>query len=287
MSAAGRYSCGPTQPGGLSAWPAAGGSWASSASTAGGRGSRGLRAPGSSSRRPASWVAVPWDASTSMGGGRRGLLITRCVSVEGGRGRIGLTTWCMPRHPSFCRGLLCSNSLRTQEGLLWGALVAWAGAPQATNRTPIQGRPFWGSVPYRGGWGFSTVVDLGARGWLAGAGGQAIGAAGALVRACWWPSARSSVSKRSWDTSSAANSGGPGRGGPALACAVSDGSGRQATRLLQGCAGGVGWCGYRWWPAAAQVGFPELRPSLGSVQGPLRCRIAPGLSPGKGALAAP
>ena len=60
-----------------------------------------------------------------------------------------------------------------------------------------------------------------ARGWPAGAGGRATGATGALVRARWWPSARLSVSKRSWEMFSVANSGGPGRGG---ACAGTPGS---------------------------------------------------------------
>ena len=74
MSAARRDSCGPTSPGGLPAWLAAGGSGSSSDTTAAGRGSSGLRASASSSKRPASWVAVPWDASTSMGGGGRRVL---------------------------------------------------------------------------------------------------------------------------------------------------------------------------------------------------------------------
>ena len=89
MSATRRDSCGPSSPGGLSAWPAAGGVGSSSDSTAGGRGSSGLRAPASSSRRPASWVAVPWDASTSMGGGRRVVRRVQSGSVESGRGLTG------------------------------------------------------------------------------------------------------------------------------------------------------------------------------------------------------
>ena len=131
MSSARRESCGPTPPGGVSAWLAAGGSGSSSDTTADGRDSSWLRAPASSPRRPASLVAVPSDASTSMRGGR-GSSASRGVRVSrAGEAFIG------PRHLFSFRGWLCSSLICLLRGLLWGSLVAWAGAPEATDCTPI------------------------------------------------------------------------------------------------------------------------------------------------------
>ena len=102
------------------------------------------------------------------GGGRRGSRFTRSASVESGRGSSGSLTWGMPRHPSSFGGRFHSSLPRFRGGLLWGALVAWAGAPEATDFTPIQGWFPWGVVSCRGSRSPSTVVGLGGQGLASG-----------------------------------------------------------------------------------------------------------------------
>ena len=64
----------------------------------------------------------------------------------------------------------------------------------------------------------TAALSWAARGWPVGVGGWAAEAVGASAGVCRWTAAQARVSKRSWDTSSAVNSGGVGRGGPAPAC---------------------------------------------------------------------
>ena len=100
----------------------------------------------------------------------------RSGSVESGRGLMG------PKLPFSIWGRL-RNLFFLLGGPLRGALVAWAGAPKATDCTPIQGGPLRGWPPVGGAEASAPSWAWVVKGLLAGAWGWATGAIGALARA--------------------------------------------------------------------------------------------------------